>query len=62
MLLLGLSCHPGKKLTIESGAYVMVLKVQSKEKNSQDKLQEILKNVISGKKKKKFCFLAMATR
>lgn len=52
MLLLELSCHPGKKLTVESGAYVTVLKVQSKEKNSQDKLQEILKDVINGKKKK----------
>lgn len=57
MLLLELSRHPGKKLTIESGAYGMVLKAQPREKNSQDKQQEILKDVISGEKKKEILFL-----
>ena len=47
-----LLCCPGKKLTVESGAYVMVLKAQPREKNSQDKLQEILKDVIKWKKKR----------
>lgn len=42
-----LSCCPGK-LTIESGAYVMVLKAQPREKNSQDKLQDIFKGCDQG--------------